>query len=361
MYSVGLIPFVTAFLVAILLTPLTIRVALSRGWVDEPGGRKIHRRPIPRLGGIGVFIAIWASWFLFAFLQPDRVPYEAHAELKALFIGSLLVWLLGLYDDLVGANAWQKIAVQVVAGIVVATAGIQVRLLFNPFAHQDLYISSTFVSASLSVLWIVLVSNSINLIDGLDGLAGGVCAITALSIYFIARELGSPYLPFLALAVAGACIGFLFFNFQPARIFLGDSGALTLGFLLACLSLMGATKRSTAIVMFGPPLILALPLADSFLAILRRLLRGGLKSWSPGGSLKRLKEVFQADQEHIHHGLLKIGLSHRRAVILLYGVTSVLGITAYRHSVGNHLASTVATFAALALALAWLRSRAKRN
>jgi UDP-GlcNAc:undecaprenyl-phosphate GlcNAc-1-phosphate transferase len=361
MYSAGLIPLVVAFFVAFTITPLTIRVAHLRGWVDKPGGRKIHRKPIPRLGGFGVFLALWAGWFLFAFLQPDRVPYEARSQVNALFFSSTLVWFLGLYDDLKGANAWQKLIVQIVAAAFVAKAGIQVRILFNPFAGGDVFVSSDFWSWALSVGWIVFVSNAINLIDGLDGLAGGVCCITALSIYFIARELGSPHLPFLALAVAGACAGFLFFNFSPARIFLGDGGALPLGFLLACLSLMGATKRSTAIVMFGPPIILALPLADSFLAIARRLLRGSMGSWTPGRILARLKEVLQADQEHIHHGLLKIGLSHRRAVILLYGVTSVLGITAYRHSVGNHLISTLVTFVVLAAALAWLRRRAKRN
>jgi len=360
MYSVGLIPLLTAFLGALVLTPLTIRVAISRGWVDKPGERKIHRRPLPRLGGISVFLSLWGAWFLFAFLEPDHVPYEARTQIWALFGASTLVWILGLYDDLVGANAWQKLAVQVVAACFAVGSGIQIKLLLNPVGLDDLFLSP-FWSWVLSVAWIVFVSNAINLIDGLDGLAGGVCCITALSIYFISKELGSPYLPFLSLAIAGACLGFLFFNFQPARIFLGDSGALTLGFLLACVSLMGATKRSTAIVMFGPPLILALPLADSCLAIVRRLKRGGLPDLTLGHIFRRLREVFQADQEHIHHGLLKIGLSHRHAVVLLYLVTSLLGLTAYRHSVGNHLASTVITFFVLATALAWLRSRAKRN
>ena len=369
MPSQGIIYLAISFLISALLTPVTIRVAHVRRWLDIPGGRKIHRAPIPRLGGVAVFIALWTAWFLFAALNPNRVPFEAREPILALFGASALMWVLGIYDDLRGANAWKKLIVQVIAAAIVVRAGLQVKLLFNPFTFQDLVIRDSLLSYAVSIGWIVFITNAINLMDGLDGLAGGICCITAASIYFISRELGSPHLPYLALSIAGACLGFLLYNFQPARIFLGDSGALTLGFLLACLSLMGATKRSTAIVMFGPPLILALPVADSVLAIIRRLMRGKTLTqsrgedldWSSASLIRRVKEIFQADQEHIHHGLVKLGLSHRRAVIILYMVTLVLGITAYRNSVGSHLYSTLATFALLGIALAWLRTRSKRH
>ncbi len=364
--SQSLIYLALSYFVAISVTPVMVRIATRKGWVDQPGLRKVHLSPIPRLGGVGIFLAIWLAWFLFRDSQPlvlDPAPFRAF---ETLFGASALIFLLGIYDDIRGANAWQKLAVQFVAAAWVVSQGLQIKLVLNPFGGEELAVSSAALSWTLSLFWIVLVTNAINLIDGLDGLASGVCAITALSIFFISSEFGSLHIPVFAMCVAGACLGFLMFNFSPARIFLGDSGSLVLGFLLACLSLMGSTKRSTAIVMFGPPLILLLPLADTFMAIGRRFLRrvvlGEASAPAGGRSLvSRLKEVLQADQEHIHHGLLKIGLSHRSAVILLYAITTVLGISAYRVAVGNHLVGTFAVIGLLSLALYGLRRAAKRS
>lgn len=357
-----------AFFITVGLTPFIIRIAARRGWLDRPNFRKIHTTPIPRLGGLAIFVAIWGSWAVFSHRNPNSVPYEAAQPLWALFWSSFLIWILGIYDDLVGANAWQKLFVQIGAALITVKGGLAIQLLHNPLG-SDFVLNSSWMSVIITVSWIVIVTNSINLIDGLDGLASGVCFITSLSLFFISRDLGSPHLPFLALAIAGACLGFLVFNFSPARIFLGDSGSLLLGFLLACLSMMGTAKRSTAIVMFGPPLILALPVMDAFLAVLRRFFkdlsegrpRSFARTFSPAILMQRFKEIFNADQEHIHHVLIKVGLSHRGAVVILYCVTLVLGVSAYRMAVKDHLASTGVVIVGLAVGFAWLRRRARNR
>ena len=348
------------FLVAVLLTPVMIVVSKARGWYDAPGERKIHKDPIPRLGGVGIFCATWAGWLIFTQRFSDSIPVEAVQPLWAFFIASTLVFLLGVYDDLWGANAYKKLTVQLIAAVIVVAHGFKISLVYNPFGTGDI-VPNEFLSWTLSILWIVVVTNAINLIDGLDGLACGVCLITSLSIFFISKALGVPHLPYFALAMSGACLGFLIFNFSPARIFLGDSGSLFSGFALACLSLLGSVKRSTAIVMFGPPLILALPVADTLLAVFRRLLKkqdGVTLSWAQ--IVARLKEVFEADQEHIHHGLIRIGLSHRRAVMILYVVTGVLGLTAYQGAVKERLLSTILILLLPAGGLFWLLRKVKK-
>lgn len=360
----GLLYLLCSFFITVVIVPFVIRIASRHGWLDKPDFRKIHLTPIPRLGGLAIFVAIWVTWSIFVSRNPYAIPYEGTAPFQSLFWSSLMIWFLGIYDDLYGANAWQKLVVQITAALLVVNGGLGIQILHNPLG-SDFALSSPLLIWSLTVTWIVVVTNSINLIDGLDGLASGVCLITSLSLFFISKELGSPHLPFFALAVAGSCLGFLMYNFSPARIFLGDSGSLVLGFLLACLSIMGTAKRSTAIVMFGPPIILALPVVDAGMAVLRRFFRdlseGKPRSFrefiSPRMVLLRFKEVFIADQEHIHHGLLKIGLSHRKAVIILYLVTMLLGVTAYRTAVKDHMASTVVVMSGLSLALLWLRRK----
>jgi len=362
----GLLFFVAAFVVSVLIVPVMIRVASYKGWVDQPGNRKIHEKPVPRLGGVAIYLATWAAWGLFASFYPNVIPFESVRPFWALFIGSTLIWFLGIYDDICGANAWKKLSVQVLAALIVVSQGFNISLLYNPLAQGDWVLDSALYSWPLTIFWIVGVTNAINLIDGLDGLAGGVCMITALTLYFISKGLGIPHLPYFSLCIAGACLGFLIFNFSPAKIFLGDSGSLFLGFVLACISILGTVKRSTAIVMFGPPLILALPVMDTLLAILRRFFKSPEKDreayrerWRLGFIFKRLREIFEADQGHIHHGLLKIGLSHRMAVIILYFVTAILGATAYQTAVEEHLLSTVIVFCVLSLALAWLMRKVK--
>lgn len=374
------LPFVTgtaflypliAFLITAVLTPFLIKWASKRGLLDRPGFRKVHTAPKPRLGGIAIFIGTWVAWGCFTLLNPSKIPLEFESQIWALFGSSLVVWCLGVYDDLVGANATQKIVIQAIAALFMIHHGVRIEVLSNPFDPGDIFVSPIW-SWGLSLFWIILVTNAINLIDGLDGLAAGVCTITCLTLFFIAKDLGrSPHLPFLLLILTGACVGFLVFNFAPARIFLGDSGSLFLGFLLACLTISGTSKRSAAIVMFGPPLILALPMADVGLAIVRRIRRKvpyAQPFEEAPTSLKGLqkfyvkfREIFRADQEHIHHALLEIGLSHRRAVIILYIVTAILGATAYSVTLHSHILSTVLVFIGLSGALYWLRRKFRKS
>jgi UDP-GlcNAc:undecaprenyl-phosphate GlcNAc-1-phosphate transferase len=357
------IVFLIAFSVAVLLTPFLIYFSTKNGLFDLPGHRKVHARPIPRLGGVSIFAAVMSAWAYICFFKSSLIPVEAMGPIQAIFVGSFIMWFAGLIDDLKGLTPTQKLMIQFVAASIAVWGGVQIRILNNPFGFGDVFFESELLIYLISVFWIVFVTNSINLIDGLDGLAGGVCFITALSLYFISRDLGIPHLPMFSLAVAGSCLGFLFFNFQPARIFLGDSGALFLGFVLACLSILGTVKRSTAIVMFGPPLILALPVLDTVLAIIRRLVMGQAPASfkNPKLLIPRLKEVFRADQGHIHHGLLKIGLSHRRAVFILYSVATLLGISAYRVAVKSHMTLTFVMIGVLAAGLLWLMRKVKKT
>ena len=363
----ALLCFGAAFAVAVVITPIMIRIASQHGWLDIPVFRKVHTTPVPRLGGVAIYLGTWLAWALFLVLFPGRLPYEFVRPFWSLFGASTLIWLLGVYDDLRGTDARQKLFVQVIAAAWIVHAGIDIQLIHDPWKGNDVF-TPDWLRWTLTVGWIVVVTNSMNLIDGLDGLASGVAMITAITLFFVSKDLGSPHLPYFSLALAGSCAGFLVFNFSPARIFLGDSGSLFLGFVLACLSILGTTKRSAAIVMYGPPLILALPVMDTFFAVFRRFLRKVQKGdvqYSAADEfvknmLLRFREVFRADQEHIHHALLKIGLSHRRAVILLYFVTAVLGLTAYRTAVGSHLAGTGMVIVGLSIALFWLRRKSKR-
>lgn len=365
----GLLFPVLSFLIAAGLCPVMIGFARSRGYLDLPGPRKVHTNPVPRLGGICLFFAIWPMWFLFSWRFPDVVPFEARGPLEGLFWGTLLVWVLGVYDDLFGADAIKKLSIQFVAAAIAVSYGVRIELLFNPFTGSEIFLGTGFIGWTVSLFWIVIVTNAINLIDGLDGLAGGVCLITALSIYFISDALGVPHLPYLALIIAGAALGFLVFNFSPARIFLGDSGSLFLGFLLACISIMGTVKRSTAVVMFGPPLILALPVADTLFAVVRRFLRAPpdvraqqiRRILSFRVVLLRLKEVVVADQGHIHHALLRLGLSHRRATIFLYLVTAALGASAYQVSVERYYRAAGLLVISFSLLLIYLIRKVRRH
>jgi UDP-GlcNAc:undecaprenyl-phosphate GlcNAc-1-phosphate transferase len=352
--------FGAAFLIAVFLTPLVIRFALSKSWVDLPSNRKIHQIPVPRLGGVAIFFALWCTWGTFAYLYPNMIPLESVRPMRGLFLGSLLIFCLGIFDDIVGADAKKKLLVQTLAAVLVVFFDVGVDIVFNPFSGGDLLISHPWVGKFITVAWIVVVTNAINLIDGLDGLAGGVSLITSITICFISKDLGIPHLPYFSLCMAGACLGFLVFNFSPARIFLGDSGSLVLGFILAVASIMGAVKRSTAVVMLGPPIVLALPMADTLMAIARRFLRtaaaqgdlSGYKSFlSPPNFAKRIREIFEADQNHIHHALVRVGLSHRKAVMILYVVTGILGVTAYRIAVYNYIFSSMIVLGTLSAIL----------
>ncbi|MDN5348083.1 MAG: UDP-GlcNAc:undecaprenyl-phosphate/decaprenyl-phosphate GlcNAc-phosphate transferase [Clostridia bacterium] len=290
----NLLPVLLAFTVAFISTPLVSRLALKIGAVDAPGGRKIHYTAMPRLGGL----AIYAGFMVAALLSGSLGP-----QTYGLLVGGTLIFIIGLLDDLFGLNAWTKLLGQLSAAGILVFCGIRVEYLTNPF--DGLFFLGKFM-LPVTILWVVGVTNALNLVDGLDGLAAGTSIIAAASIAVITWLEGETGVSLLALALACAALGFLPHNFYPARIFMGDSGSLFLGFNLAVLSTMGLAKSATAISLFIPVVILGLPICDTFFAIIRRFLNG--------------KSIFEPDKGHLHHRLLACGLTQRQAVLAIYAV-----------------------------------------
>jgi UDP-GlcNAc:undecaprenyl-phosphate GlcNAc-1-phosphate transferase len=318
---VVLLPWV----VATAATPVCARLAQRRGWVDRPGERKAHAAPIPYLGGVAVFAAvvlgIAAAW-----------PW-VHGRLDARELGSLgalaaCMLALGIYDDLRDLRAPLKLAGQIAIGVATWLVGFQIGKVELPLGWA--IAGGPIISLFMTVGWIVVMTNAFNLIDGMDGLASGLAIITALTLFLLAtgqNELGAA---FVALAMAGALAGFLRFNLPPARIFLGDAGAMSIGYTLAVLSILGFQKSSTAMVVAVPLLIAGIPVLDTTLAVVRRL-RGAVREHGP----RRVRPAdlgraqLRGDRGHIHHLLLRTGFSPTRALFALYAASATLAGVAY--------------------------------
>ncbi|MCI0330396.1 MAG: undecaprenyl/decaprenyl-phosphate alpha-N-acetylglucosaminyl 1-phosphate transferase [candidate division Zixibacteria bacterium] len=288
--------FLLSFGVSAALTPLVILLCRKKGIFDRPGPRKIHTRPTPRLGGISVFLGFWialASVFLLNALPPIELVY--------VFWGSLAVFAVGLFDDLHTSDWRLKLLVQILGGAILVAGGLAIKVLYVPFVGAW---NLGFWSLPVTLLWVVVITNSINLIDGLDGLAAGVSLIVALTLFLAGHFLQIPLLAVFSLCLAGALAGFFPFNYFPARIFMGDSGSLVVGFLFASLGLLFPIKGFAATALFIPLLTLGVPLVEAVSTIFRRLKSG--QAWH------------QADQKHLFHRLLELGLSHTVTVWLFY-------------------------------------------
>jgi UDP-GlcNAc:undecaprenyl-phosphate GlcNAc-1-phosphate transferase len=300
----------TALFVGLIVTPAVIRAAAARGLYDIPGGRRVHTTPVPRLGGIAVVGATLAGLLAGALLAPG--PHAAWLEfLPAVLAGGLILFGMGLVDDLRGLSPQAKLAGQLLAAAVVFHYGLRVEAIT---VGGQANVSVGWLSFPLTLLWIVGVTNAYNLIDGLDGLATGLGVVALATILAVALLLGHADVALIAAALIGALLGFLPYNFNPARIFLGDSGSLFVGFLLAVLSVRASTKSSTAVLVLVPLLALGVPLLDTVISVLRRWLRG--------------MSFTAADRRHIHHRLLSVGFSTRGAVLVLYAVSSVAAMLA---------------------------------
>ncbi len=305
----------TAFLVATVtsgaLTPLVRNLARRLGALDHAlTSRKVHGRPIPRLGGVAIVLAFYAPLVALLFVHSDvGGRFWAHPE-KALGLlgGGLAIAALGVYDDLKGANARTKFLVQFGVAVLVYAAGFRVDRIANPWGAP---LELGWLGLPFTMLWIAGVVNALNLIDGLDGLAGGVALIAISTTLAIAVMRGEPLMILFTAALAGAALGFLFYNFNPATIFMGDTGSMFLGFVLATTAIQTNQKSSTAVAIVVPIIALGVPIADTLLAMARRAARGA--------------PLFSADRGHIHHRLLDLGLSHRATVLVLYGVSLALG------------------------------------
>ena len=300
---------VVAFLICYLMTPQVKRFAESVGAIDEPNERRINILPIPRMGGLAIFTGFVFSSLLFV---------DMSMPVMGLLLGAVIIAVMGALDDILSLNPWIKLAGQILASLVAIRCGIVFDAISNPgFLDAEATISIGWLSIPLTVLWIVLCTNAVNLIDGLDGLAVGVSAISSASMMVVSLLvpfLGDSSVPLLLACLTGACVGFMPYNMNPAKIFMGDVGSQFLGFVLSCVSIMGMFKFHAIITFLVPLLALAVPLFDTIFAIIRRILRG--------------QSPFQADRGHIHHRLLALGMNQKQVVAILYGVSAVLGFFA---------------------------------
>lgn len=320
---------------AFLLTPWVASLAVRLGAVDEPNERRVHAGAIPSLGGLAVFAAFLGA--LVVGLVVDQLAFDVFwgqwSPWVWLLAGALVVAACGTADDIWTLGPVPKLGFQVVAGGMVLAAGHGIAAVTNPVTGGSVYLG--WWGVPLTLLWVVGITNAFNLIDGLDGLAAGVALIASGTLFVISLAGGHVEVALLAATLAGALAGFLWHNFHPAKVFLGDSGALVLGYLLAVFSIQASQKGATAVVILVPILALGLPIMDTLLAMVRRLL-GALHvvHWDSERNEYRFlvlgsASIFRADREHIHHRLLRMGLTHRRAVLVLYAVCGALGAMAF--------------------------------
>ncbi|MGI9953203.1 MraY family glycosyltransferase [Moorellaceae bacterium AZ2] len=293
---------VLAFSLSVLLTPILKRVAPRIGALDRPDARKVHDTVMPRLGGVAIFGGFVAAYLAAGMNYP---PFQG------LLWGGSLILLVGLADDVWGLSPRWKLAGQLVAALVVTLLGARVEFLTNPL-HGFLFLGK--LAIPVTVFWLVGVTNALNLVDGLDGLAAGTALIASVTMAVVAWLEGETRVAFLALALAASTLGFLPYNFYPASIFMGDSGSMFLGFTLATLAVLGLTKSATVISLFIPVLILGIPILDTFFAIVRRFLNR--------------RPIFQPDKGHLHHCLMAQGFTQKQAVVAIYFVNLCLGASA---------------------------------
>ena len=302
-------------LVAFAITPLSIRIANRFGIIDKPKDeRRVHKKPIPRFGGMGIFLGSMAGLI---------IPAGMNHKIEVAMMGGFLMYALGVVDDILDIKPAVKFGGQALIATIVYAMGVRITFISNYFgaagadSHANL-ILSTGVGYLITVFWIVGITNAVNLMDGLDGLAAGSTAIMALSLAYIAyihgTRLGSMPVCIALVAVAGGCLGFLPYNFSPAKTFMGDGGALYLGYMIAVLSVISPLKRATVVGALIPMLTLAVPIFDTAFAMLRRMLKH--------------ESIMHADKGHLHHHLMAAGFGQRRSVLIMYGIVGIMGIVA---------------------------------
>ncbi len=307
---------------ALLMTPLVSRGSIRLGLVDAPGGRKVHAQSVARLGGVAVVAATVLAMILVRLWQPEHFDPAIWPALRPFAMAGALIFGIGLLDDVRGVGPVPKLAVQVVAAVLMMASGLMIQRITLIGMSWEL----GWTAWPITVVWIVGLTNAFNLIDGIDGLATGIAALAGATCCAILIVRGHAAEAMLLAALVGAAVGFLVFNFAPASIFLGDSGSLLCGFLLATTAIAGWQKGATALATGVPLLIFALPIADVVTTVVRR---GLLRSASEPPSLAAaFRHLVEPDRQHIHHRLLALGWSHRRTALILYAVTAVLSLLA---------------------------------
>lgn len=301
--------FLIALIVALAVTPGVIVLAGKTGAMDAPDARKVHKGPMPRIGGLAIYVGFMAA--MAAMLNFGDLPPEVANGVKGLLIGGTLIVLIGLIDDYKNLPAKVKLLGQIFAACVLVLFDIRIEWINNPFGG---YFYLDYLSIPLTIFWVISFTNVVNLIDGLDGLAAGVSAIASLTVILVAVQMGYYHIAVMTAALAGGIIGFIRYNFNPATIFMGDTGSMFIGYMLAAISVYGAVKTAATVALIVPAIALGLPIMDTAFAIMRRYSNG--------------RPIFQPDKGHLHHRLLAMGMNQKQAVLLMYGITAILGIAA---------------------------------
>ena len=302
--------FAVALVVALVVTPLVILLANKTGAMDAPDARKVHKKPIPRIGGLAIYAGFMAAIIFVA----ARFGFDAESikETVGLTLSGSLIVAVGLIDDYKNLPAKVKLLGQIIAAaVLVLIFDVRIDFVTDPFGD---YIYLEWFALPATMFWLVGLTNTVNLIDGLDGLAAGVAAIASFTILLIALEQNFILVAVMTAALAGAAVGFLKYNFHPAQIFMGDTGSMFLGFMLAGISVTGAVKSVATIALIVPIFALGLPILDTTFAIVRRV-RGGVP-------------IFKPDKGHLHHRLLGVGFTQCQAVLLMYVISALFGLSA---------------------------------
>lgn len=345
--------FIVAFIVCLIITPLSMVIAKKTNFLDIPNDdRRMHSKPIPTIGGLAlicgfIIVALGSKYFIL-----DKFEWAVDAsggadKILAVIIGGAIIFIIGIIDDYFDLNAWVKLLGQIGSACVVCAMGVRISEIgifgWN-FTGSTPAVVAGFI---ITVIWLVAITNTINLIDGLDGLAAGVTAIACLTIAYIAYTRGMYAMTFYMIALAGSSAGFLPFNFYPAKVFMGDCGAMFLGFTFASISILDNTKGATLMAVIVPVLVLGVPVFDVLFAMVRRKVRG--------------MSIFDADKSHLHHQLTKIGMGQRRTALMLYGISGVMGVSAVSYSRGNYLEAIFLILIALVFILVLIWGWNKQN
>ena len=295
---------IISIIISVILTPIIKKFAIKIKAIDIPkDNRRIHKKPIPLLGGLSIYF----SFIITIILKTGQM---SKSEL-GIVIGATIIVIGGFLDDKFDIKPWKKLMFQIASAVCLIVYGVRITLITNPISSHELYVNIGILSIPLTIIWVVGITNALNLIDGLDGLAAGVAFISALTIFIIAVLNNRVEASTLTIILSGAILGFLPYNFNPASIFMGDTGAQLLGFLLAAISIEGAIKSAAAFAIAVPILALGIPIYDTLFAMIRRKLNG--------------KPIMQADKGHLHHRLLDMGLTQKQAVVIMYLISAVLG------------------------------------
>lgn len=296
--------FITGIILSLLSTPLVIWFAKKIGAVDKPNYRKIHTASIPRLGGL----AIYCSFIISTLIHFKYISNHT----KGLLLGSLIIVACGILDDIKELNPKTKLIFQAIATLILIIFDISIKKVSILSIDGASYINLGWLSIPLTVIWVIGVTNAMNLIDGLDGLACGLASISSMFLFIIFILTGNTSMALMIIILAGACIGFLPYNFNPAKIFMGDTGSMFLGFILAGMSIQGTVKYATTIILIVPLLIIGLPLYDTLVTMLRRFMQGNA--------------IMSPDKQHFHHRMLSLGLNQKQVALVSYFINIILGL-----------------------------------